>query len=328
MDKDIRKTYHFGERIKKDETNKLGWKDINLDDIDITKPAIFCFGGNGTVENLQANGNAKYIEAVLNEEVKKHNIPIYSIVYGSKPLDTTGTLTYGELEEIAKILFVKRVCDKNGKKLSVKQAQKNIRNLNITTHCYGQNVVKEMLAFSANYMEYNLFYKPNEIIKILNQTLVVSYAPMSKSSALSTNFEFCSLSDNTSSYIKQLKKENNQNLSKNTAILKTDANTATFIAKSFVNENSNEDEHLMSNIVKTKNTSLIANNVLNAYSTVLCDGVLNSIENLESEKFLPLKKSKEIANLIDLNLTNTSENIKKENKTGTQAKVNTKIMHV
>ena len=200
------KKWGFGKRVPKTEENEFGWEDVTLEDISSGEPIILCFGGNGTITKEFANGIAKIAKSLLGTQSEKNYVDTYSIYYNydksqeknqnKDPKATkTGSLFERDIEEITRKLFIPRVTDKEGNRLSVMEASKNMRNVNILAHCYGEIIADRIAEKTADIMKTELKYSEDEVKQTLSQILSVSYAPYGPRNRYTTNFEVKSLND-------------------------------------------------------------------------------------------------------------------------------------
>lgn len=164
-------------KAPKTPQDKYGFVPVDLNAIKVNSPIILCLGGSGIVGKEGANGMARFVLNCLNTEPNTNDLTIYSLVYGSDdeaPMD--GTLTHEEVHMLADKIFMPLV-SKDGKKIDVLTAQKNMRNINIVSHCFGMAVANILSVTVADNMQ-NLGYKNSEITKILRQVTNISYAPL------------------------------------------------------------------------------------------------------------------------------------------------------
>lgn len=192
--------FNFGKRVVKSEQYPKKWKNIDLLDIDTKKPVILCFGGNGTKSGTVANGLAKTVENILGVQTKDDYIDIYSLKYSSMDEeDSVGELYFEECKQIADELILPLVSNDNETKIDFETAQKNMRNINIFTFCYGACIVGNIFAYVAERMTYDMGYSSDETSEILRQVLHVSYEPYGENS-FTTNFEIKSFGDEMFGY--------------------------------------------------------------------------------------------------------------------------------
>lgn len=215
-------TISIGQRMEKDDSNPIGWKNINK--IPVDEPCVLFLGGDGTTSDKAANGYLKSVEKLLEKEQITENINLYSVVYdfGSwddrdivfnknnartklmqdykrqvrtrSPLNDD-TVNPRYIKRIFDIAFLPRLADENGQRLSTEQATQNIRNLNIIAHCHGAYTFLKLEEMMTTKMK-ELGYKSDERQSIQKQLLCIAHAPycplgVSKSSLIS----FCSAKD-------------------------------------------------------------------------------------------------------------------------------------
>lgn len=174
LDDDYYITVSVGKRDT--ESNlKFNWKDIDLNNEKnvINGPVVIVFGGNGTKNTKDANGNAK----ILQNFIGKINEPveILSVAYG----DYNRSNQYENNILLAEKLFFPLISDELGNRLSLDDALRNMRRVNVFSHCAGNsrfaNVINELVK-----MMRNIDYSYEEIDKILGQIFLLGYAPLER----------------------------------------------------------------------------------------------------------------------------------------------------
>ena len=179
----IRIDCEFGKRVTTDFENKIHWLPINLDNVNISRPTILCFGGIGTTNSRDANYVAKMVQRIIPVEgeanlvsiIHSHNQGENYARYFDEDPNELFSYGYSEATHIVDALFLPFVCDKDGNRLMVQEACKNVRNLTIFAHCYGHfssvRYIEESFRDSLAIMSYT----PDEIERILKQVFVLSY---------------------------------------------------------------------------------------------------------------------------------------------------------
>lgn len=301
--------YCFGHRVQKSAENLLGWEIVDTRSIDTAQPVVLCFGGNATINTTFANGMAKNAERFLGITPADHYVDVYSIQYGTMAGLDVGNLTQQDVIEITRRLILPRILDANGQKLSVEQACRSMRNINILSFCYGEVVVNRMVTYASGVMEKYFDYSSQDSQKVLSQILHICYAPIVDANKYTTNLEFKSFLDEL------LAEKFERDYLSGSACATTDsipylgcgelrvnANTATVFARSFASENKTVfDEHDM--FIKRdkywKTADKRADFPSMALSYTLALGVTNSRENHTTQQFTPLPSAREIGELIE-----------------------------
>lgn len=319
----------FGKRVKKTKTNQYGWEAVELKNFNPFKPFVLCLGGNGTTCDRFANSVAKKVERFLGVKAEDEYVDIYSLRYGLTEGEHIGDISNSEIYNITDYIFLPLVVDENRQRISFEQAQKNIRNVNVVTHCFGQTVLNFVLCDLANEMSMKLGYAEDEVVQILDQILNVSYAPKRMVSRLSTNVAFRSMRDSLSAkkYKEEYEKltKNNRKLEK-IQIFMENENTVAVYGDSFISQDSDIDEHHFDivnrdenwrdkgvfvedsseietgNLQKEGDLMFLRTELLDQTSTcianILVVGVENSRRNFEDENFEKLMTAEEIAKYI------------------------------
>lgn len=224
----------IGQRVKKDEENPIGWK--NIDEIQPTETCVLFLGGDGTISDKRANGYLKSLEQLLNKEQMDEDIALYSVVYdfggwddrdivfnankarshlmqthkrnikNKHPLNDD-TINPRYIKKIFDTAFLPRISDKDGKRISTKEAMQNIRKLNIVAHCHGAYTFLKLEEMMSDKMK-ELGYTKQEQEQIQKELLCVAHAPycplgVSKSTLIS----FCSAQDDEVSHYNNFQTE-------------------------------------------------------------------------------------------------------------------------
>lgn len=180
---DIFEECSFGERITTDAENKTHWLPLDIYHINTNRPTFLCFGGISTTNSKDANYVAKMVQRITPVE---GNANIISIIHGHFEGESSARYFNEDKDDllvrgikeaflIVDALFANLLVDKDGNRLMVQDACKNMRNINIFAHCYGHfstvSYLEDALAFTMR----DFSYTDEEIEQILRQILVVSY---------------------------------------------------------------------------------------------------------------------------------------------------------
>ena len=304
--------FKLGQRVKQSSQYPDKWKIIEDDILPIDKPIIVCLGGNGVVSNTFANGMAKLVENMLNDNKKENLVDIYSLRYGGNVGEITGNILSSEIEELAYKIFLYRLVDEKGHRLSNTQAEMNMRNLNFFTHCFGAKVLDNLFNYVSNCME-QLKYSDEEIKSILGQVLHISYAPTQSNFNYGQNIFIKSLCDKTYDFNDEYKQNYSQKVDFNfaKAFIK-DSNINIFVKR--LSENENGDDHPITilkadtNNEKEKNRVQVIRKII---SNILSYGINNFQEknnSINGDKLNQLL----LINLINWEIKNANKEIGKE----------------
>ena len=316
----------WGQRIYKNEQNKYVFRKIKLQDLHISKPSILILGGNATISNLATNGYIKQIEKLLGIKNNDQLVDIYSINY-SKCDKTTGNINNEEIEQIINSTFLPLITDNNGKKLDKKFAIRNIRNINIFTHCLGAKVVDIIFDNLYDKMLNKLKYDTDDIKDILSQVVHISYAPLTCNNKNITNIYFKSLDDKK---VLTFKNELLEFQHKpESQILSTNLNNEPYlnICEIYKNNNSihiytnklnnleTNDSHCLSEVIKKDNWIIReyhrADTISTLMSFALSIAINNSIENyIKQNEYYPLLSIDDFVNYLSINLANEKNSYK------------------
>ena len=214
-----------GTRVEKSEEYPNGWK--HVDAVPSDEVCVLYLGGNLTRNDRTANGYAKIIQEQILKDIDAPNIPVYSVAYDFGDLrkelgvlEYVSFMKYGRItnkklkkhyndtkqkEEIANPQYIDDIYKKfieprifdteNKKKIDSLEASKNIRKLNIVTHCHGSLVALKLEELMQKKMEAVGFSKDDRDA-IQKQLLIVNHTPAcSLGVSKSTSISFCSLAD-------------------------------------------------------------------------------------------------------------------------------------
>lgn len=194
----------IGKRTDKTEDNPYGY--VKVDSIPKDEVCVLYIGGDGTTTDKAANGYAKIIKNEILDEISAE-VPVYSITYNfdghnksiarqianikhrtevlrsnadiektlSKATDEEYNPQY--VNELFEKVILPRITLLNGKgKLSVDEACKRIRKLNIVAHCHGAYTTLKLEEKMQAVMK-ELGYSEQDRKKIQSQMLVIAQAP-------------------------------------------------------------------------------------------------------------------------------------------------------
>lgn len=195
----------IGKRTDKTEDNPYGY--VKVDSIPKDEVCVLYIGGDGTTTDKAANGYAKIIKNEILDEISAE-VPVYSITYNfeghnksiarqianikhrtevlrsnadiektlSKATDEEYNPQY--VNELFEKVILPRITLLNGKgKLSVDEACKRIRKLNIVAHCHGAYTTLKLEEKMQAVMK-ELGYSEQDRKKIQSQMLVIAQAPV------------------------------------------------------------------------------------------------------------------------------------------------------
>ena len=305
-----RAPYGFGRRMTKCAQFPNAWQYLTPNDIDLSKPCVICFGGNGTMTDSVANGMAKMAENFIDENSNSSQVDIYSIHYGGKLDATIGNLSYDEVEELAKGIFYRRLVDVNGEPLKIDEMMKNMRNVNMFTFCFGANIFKTIINNVAQYMEFSLGLEDEDICNILGQVFHLSYAPSTTQNKFTMNLEVKSLKDKLYDYKSEYSKYFNDN---NQYSIAFGENTISLFVKQMA-DNESIDEHDIAIIKRDENGKTLSKNanvVADTLESVLKFAVNNSkVNNSNRDGFCFMPSLEAMASFVKSKLQDNSNNKK------------------
>ena len=192
-----------GKRVEKTEDNPYGFKSV--DNITDDETAILFLGGNATNSDKSANGYLSSLEKLLQSHKVKENIALYAAIYDFGEFDDEAvafndnlartklmqehhrrvkisrqlnqdTLHPRYVDDLFDKALLRRITDKNGKRLSVDEACTKIRKLTIVAHCHGAYTFLKLEEKMWAKMK-ELGYSDEERLRIQHELLCVAHAP-------------------------------------------------------------------------------------------------------------------------------------------------------
>lgn len=152
------------------------------------KPILLCLDGNGNTNLKNANGFAKGLVNTVNINDEVEVISVRYRPKSKKAKTTTGILSFEDIQKLVDCFFMP-LLQKDGKRLSVVNAKRNIQKISVFSYCYGAKVLNDINAVLKSRM-LELGFKEDKITQILKCITNVCYAP------------YCKNEDNTNLNIK------------------------------------------------------------------------------------------------------------------------------
>ncbi len=308
----------IGKRI--DNPNKHNWESLSLDNLKFERPTVLCLSGDGTVTFEDANGFAKIAENYLQLLFKAKDPKTGEIVKPTDKVDilsvkyANNILSQEAKQQIANCIFALLV-DENGNRLELEQAKKNMSQLTFFTFCYGHSCLFNIIQ-KVNVRLQSAGYGENEISAISNACFELCYGHISgvnnipsvriHSKEDETFFTEAPLYNGTSwKYLDGilLRKNEPGNLNGLSGCVNATAPSIQIESSKLINLHPEMlDEHGVEAIKLNKDFNLepyIDAETGAAYSSpnakcvaqmaawALCKGVENSVQNFESDKYVP-----------------------------------------
>jgi len=299
------------------------WELLDLDNLKFPKPTVICLSGNGALTNNQANKLAQqvetYLDLMFSSKDGNHaleNIDIMSVKYAYCNITGAGILDELAIEQLA-IAILELLVDKNGNKLNLADAKKNMSRLTFFTYCAGNKELQNIIC-NLNDKLALVGYNQNEIKAIDQATLEVSFAPLNYPLNFLPSVDILSLNDSLMAKylyggLGTMTKEQLNHLDgvylHQTAPgplfgLLGDIDTAASIqvlSTGLLNSYSEEiDEHAITITARDQDWNIrpthlngVAHRSNNAdcvsqiMAWALCKGVENSIQNFQSQTYIP-----------------------------------------
>lgn len=307
------------EILRRDGDHK--WSSIDLSTYSADRTTILVLGGSGTNDDIATKGNANIISTMLG--VFNQDVDLLTINYNNVKL------VVDDCTKLVNALFLPQI-SKNGKKLDLDLACKNMRRFNIFAHCFGAMVVLSELIWQLSVALTKLDYTDEEQALITKQIFTVSYASKYMPDEV-TGLEVLSVNESVflreglglaQKFFKNLDKikmspydynkfkygdelENMQFINESDrCYVMPDENKISLVASTFSNSGS-YDDHTMTPLKRTENwgkhesATPTGDVVSKCVGASLCNAVANSILNLKSEKHIPFKLE-ELREQLDL----------------------------
>ena len=195
------------EIVKKNTTVVPKSEDIQyVDKIPADQPSLLFFGGTGTTSEEEVKANLSVIEEIMQTNNLLNCVNMYAIIYDfGDPEDKQiafqhefarrrlyydyGDTTYQSnpehlnedtlhpkyIDQLFNKVFLPRICDDDGNRLSCKEACQRVRNLTICAHCHGAYTLLKIEELMQQKME-DLIYTDEERAKIQRELLCIAYA--------------------------------------------------------------------------------------------------------------------------------------------------------
>lgn len=291
-----------------DDSDNYHWEVMDLNTpYEGEKPIMLVFGGNGTQDDKSTKGNGNIVSSSLG--VFKTDVDMFCVNYNNNEFFTAA------MHKLVNWLITNLI-SKNNQKLDLDTACKNMRKLNIASHCYGSGPILDEFIFQISLLLDKCNYYDDEQQKILQQIFSVNIAFFQQVNYLS-GLDIFSISDGAFQFegLKLTKKFlNNIN-----NILMSDYDHSNFKTKSdiesynyindsdrcYVMRESNRisliagnfrnkaDDHSFTTIKRGKNWKMLVDStptgevVSKCASCALCNAVANSMINIKAEKHVP-----------------------------------------
>lgn len=193
----------IGQRVEKTADNPHGFKLV--EDIKPDEPAVLILGGNSTNSNRSANGYLSPVEKLLKTENLQDKVGLYAAIYDFGEIDDLNvtfqdgpariklmqdkhrkikvkrpmnedTLNPRYIDDLFDKVFLNRISDKDGQRLSTEEACAKMRKLTVVAHCHGAYTLLKLEEKMKQKMA-EIGYSPAECAKVQHELLCVAHAP-------------------------------------------------------------------------------------------------------------------------------------------------------
>ena len=315
---------------KRDTSKPNHWQKLKFFKHKITKPTIICLGGNTTKFEEDANAMCKLASNLIglkdpidNEQARTNDVDVIGVAYGQldeTPRNSTTAVTRQEISMLVDTLLLPLATNKSGKRLSLRQAEKNFSNVTFFSHCYGAKIVNEM-NFDLIRKMMDIGYSSDEILTIQKQMTSVSYAPIEEvfnmpSLQIVSAKDYTSMVPNNASDsfrdtyydIFEGKIEFDGNY-----VFREDENTVTLFTSAMSQKPGNEHSVVFLNRNENWRYTLLnpdhADEISQVAGYVLASSVATGIQNQQSTEFIPKPSPEEILQSASSILGSTQQDL-------------------
>ena len=139
--------------------------EIDTENFETNGPIVLVLGGNSTHNNKIAIGNGNFVNSLLG--VFKDDVTLLSVNYNYQPAMS---------QEIQPILNIfKHLICRDGKRLELNEALKNMRRVTVFAHCHGSYAVLDEVLWQLSFLIGDLGYSYEEEELIMQQIVTVSF---------------------------------------------------------------------------------------------------------------------------------------------------------
>ena len=156
-----------------DDNVQYHWQEIDLSNFKVERPVVLILGGSTVENNRFANGYAKLVQNLLGSFAE--DVDVLSVNYNGGTKDNKSQQNCDDLVEK---LFVPLI-SKDGQKLDIKTACKNVRKITIFGHCVGDDWAREIFSSLATRMK-KFKYTEEEQSLIFSQIFEILYGIWSR----------------------------------------------------------------------------------------------------------------------------------------------------
>ena len=168
-------------RAEKSENREFNMEKLDINNLSFPhdKELVFVLGGNDTIRPEANNGNAKAFKSLISAKKQDHS-EVYSFMYKSEPLKTSGSLMISEeYQKDAELLYKKSfepmLFDSKGNIKSKKGIEQAFSNKVFVSHCCGANFVN--IIINGFYDTLTKYYPQNTAEQLISKIRYFTYAP-------------------------------------------------------------------------------------------------------------------------------------------------------
>lgn len=161
--------FTYARRANPEENIQYNYQNIDINAYNPDKPIVLVLGGSGTIDDYATNGNMKIVSSMLG--VFKRDVDIIGVNYN---LGLNKSNIDVNCKELVKNIFVPYV-EKDGKRLDIDTACKNVRNVTIFAHCKGVDGIMSRVVPTLTSELIKLGYNDEECKQIISQIVMIAY---------------------------------------------------------------------------------------------------------------------------------------------------------
>ena len=161
--------FTYARRAKIEENIPYNYQRIDINTYTPNKPIVLDLGGSGTINDQATNGNMKIITSMLGGFAD--DVDVIGVNYNN---GIENRYIDDNCIELVKRLLVPYVV-KDGKRLDIDTACKNMRNVTIFAHCYGVVGIMSLVVPNLTVELLELGYNDEECKQIISQIVMVAY---------------------------------------------------------------------------------------------------------------------------------------------------------
>lgn len=197
--------YQYVDMIRRNPDMPKNCEYLDVEEYAVTRPTVFCLSGNGAITTKEANGLCKQAEGYLKLMFNGKNVgkrvtdmvDLIGFKYARPKEDAkVGDLGFEFIEDFVNRVIIPKLLDKDGTRLSLDEACKNMSQMVFFTYCYGSQELNSIVLMLRSCLK-QCGYLKFEIDEICKATQNISYAPFDNSASYIPSVRVISSRDDT-----------------------------------------------------------------------------------------------------------------------------------